>query len=446
MARPQRIADIDGRVRTRIVGLHISLSFLYRALAIGLSFLLVPLTIDYLDVTRYGIWMTLLSVMSWVSFFDIGLGHGLRNKLAESLAVDKIELAKVYASTGFVTVCFIAFFILVILFSVVPFLDFTRIFNTDSLTNREISGLVLIVGFFFILNFVFSLSGSLFYAYQKAATASLASVLLNLFAVVSIFFLIRFTSGSLFYLGVCYGLSLVLSNFLLTFYFFRKHNDLLPSAKFIRLDKIREITQLGVKFFVINMAVLVIFATDNIIITQVLGPAEVTPYNVVFKLFSIITIGHGIIVTPLWSAYTEAFQKGDYKWIKDTLRKLNLLMIPVIVGVIFLIVFARDIINIWVGSEIRFTSMLVVLMGVYTIVAVWSNVYACFVNGVGKIEPQMYSSIIASLINIPLSIYLAKNMGMGISGIILGTIISLSFFAVIGPLQTYYLLNKASNK
>jgi len=221
---------------------------------------------------------------------------------------------------------------------------------------------------------------------------------------------------------------------------------MLPSTKFFRLDKIREISQLGVKFFIIQMAVLIIFATDNIIITQVLGPAEVTPYNVVFKLFSVIMVGQGILMAPLWSAYTEAFQKGDYKWIKDTLRKLNMLMIPVIVGVILLIIFARDIIHIWVGPDIRFPTMLVILMGVYTIIVTWNAVYAVFVNGVGKIEPQMYSAIIAGLINIPLSIYLAKNLGMGISGIILGTIISLSLFAIIGPVQTYYILNKESNK
>jgi len=260
-----------------------------------------------------------------------------------------------------------------------------------------------------------------------------------------IFFLIRFTSGSLLYVGISYGLSMVLANLLLISYSFKKHNEILHSLKFFQLDKIREIFHLGGKFFVINIASIIMFTTDNIIITQVFGPAEVTSYNVVYKLFSVMLIIQAILFNPLWSAYTDAFRKGDYKWIKNILIKLILLTVPMIIGAILLIVFARDIINIWVGPNIIFPNMLVVLMGVYTVILYWNNVYAYFLSGTGKVELQMYSSIIAGLVNIPLSIYLAKNMGMGLNGIILGSIISLCFFAIIGPLQTYYILNKSSN-
>lgn len=441
----QRIADIDGKSRTRIVGLNISLTFLYRALATGFSLLLVPLMIDYLGVESYGIWVTLLSVMAWISVFNTGLGSGLRNKIAESLAVDNIEQARVYLSTGLAVLCFVSLLIFLILVAVAPFLDLTKIFNTDSLTNGELLRIVLIVGFFFVLNNVLILNQYVHLAYQKAALATLILLFTNFFAVVFIFFLIRFAPGSLLYAGICYGLSMVLANVALISYSLKKHNEILPSLKFFRLDKIREITHLGGKFFLINIASIIMFTTDSIIITQVLGPAEVTPYNVVYKLFSVLIIAQGVIVNPLWSAYTDAFIKGDYKWIKDVLKKLNLLMAPMIAVVVLLIVFARDIINIWVGENIVYPNMLVVLMGLYTVILYWNNVYAYFVSGAGKVELQMYSSIIAGLINIPLSIYLAKNMGMGLNGVILGSIISLCIFAVIGPVQTYYILNKSSN-
>lgn len=443
--RTQRIADIDGKSRTRIVGLNISLTFLYRALATIFSLLLVPLMIDYLGVESYGIWVTLLSVMTWISVFNTGLGNGLRNKIAESLAVDDIERARVYLSTGLAVLCLVSLLIFLILISVAPFLELTRIFNTDSLTNSELLRVVLIVGFFFVLNNVLILNQYVHLAYQRAALATLILLFTNFFAVVFIFFLIRYTPGNLLYLGICYGLSMVLANLALISYSFKKHNEILPSLKFFRLDKIREIAHLGGKFFAINIAAIIMFTTDSIIITQVLGPAEVTPYNVVYKLFSVMLIGQSILLTPLWSAYTDAFLKGDYEWIKDILRKLILLMAPMIIGVILLIVFARDIINIWVGREIIYPSMLEVFMGVYTVILYWNNVYAYFVSGAGKIDLHMYSSIIAGLVNIPLSIYLAKNMGMGLNGVILGSIISLCFFAIMGPVQTYYILNKDSN-
>ena len=47
------------------------------------SLLIVPITIDYMDNERYGIWMTLSSIIYWFAFMDIGLGNGMRNYMAE---------------------------------------------------------------------------------------------------------------------------------------------------------------------------------------------------------------------------------------------------------------------------------------------------------------------------------------------------------------------------
>lgn len=279
------IAYFDSATQTKAVKLHISLTFMYRALAVGLSYLLVPITINYLDVEQYGIWTTLLSVISWVAFFDIGLGNGLRNKLTEALAMDDIKLVKTYVSTAYVAIGFIALIFFVILISILPFTPWNKIFNTTSVSNTELLKVVFIVGFFFLFNFVLSLCSQIFCAYQQASLASMRGLLLNLFALIAIYFLIHYASGRLLYLGICYGLSTVLSSLLLTYYFYKKHHEVIPSTRYVDLSKIREIASLGVKFFIIQMAVLVIFATDNMIITQVLGPAQVTPCNVVFETF-----------------------------------------------------------------------------------------------------------------------------------------------------------------
>jgi O-antigen/teichoic acid export membrane protein len=434
------LAAFDSTARTKAVKFHVSLTFVYRALAIGLSLSLVPLTIDYLGIEQFGVWMVILSVMIWVTFFDIGLGHGLRNKLAEALAANDIGLARKYVSTACLAISFIAFTFFVILAFAVPFAPWDKIFNTTAVSNPELAKVVFVIGTFVLLNFVLLLSNQVFFAYQKASFAALQPVLLNFFVLVAVLVLTHHAPGNLFYLALFYGLSMTLSSFLLLSYFVKKHSEVMPSVKYIDLSKIKELTSLGVKFFIIQIASLVIFTTDNMIITQVLGPEYVTPYAVVFNLFSIITIGHTILVTPLWSAYTDAYSKGDIRWIRSVLKKLNLLMIPVVIVVLLLVLFARDIISIWVGPEIEVSNLLVKFMGVFVVVSVWSNIYAYFVNGIGKVKPQLFSSIVAALINIPLSVYFAEFLGMGPSGVILGTIASLSLFAIIGPIQTYLIL------
>jgi O-antigen/teichoic acid export membrane protein len=382
--------------------------------------------------------MTLLSFLSWVAFFDIGLGNGLRNKLAEAVAVNDIKLAKTYVSTAYIAISFIALLFFVILLAVLPVVNWTKLFNTTSPDNAELLKVVFVVGFFFLFNFVLSLCNQMFYAYQKASLATMSQVLLNLIALVLIYILIRYTSGRLLYLGMCYGLSMVLSNLVLVYYFFKKHREVIPSINCIDLSRIREIGTLGIKFFIIQIAVLIIFATDNMIITQILGPAEVTPYNVVFKLFSVITIGHGIIVAPLWSAYTEAYANGDIKWIRDVLKKLNMLMIPIIISVLILIIFARDIINIWVGPEIKFDYLLVVFMGVYVVISVWNNNFGYILGGISKIRLGAIYTVFTAAINIPISIYFAHRMG--VSGVIIGTICSIGISAILSPIQVWYFI------
>ena len=63
-------------------------------MAICCNLFLVPLTINYINPLQYGIWITISSIITWMSFFDIGLGNGLRNKLAQCLAINDFETSK----------------------------------------------------------------------------------------------------------------------------------------------------------------------------------------------------------------------------------------------------------------------------------------------------------------------------------------------------------------
>lgn len=69
---------------------------------------LFPLTINYVSSPIYGIWMTLYSIISWLSIFDIGLGNGLRNNLTKCLVEGNYKDAKEYVSTAYVSLIFIS--------------------------------------------------------------------------------------------------------------------------------------------------------------------------------------------------------------------------------------------------------------------------------------------------------------------------------------------------
>ncbi|URZ03537.1 lipopolysaccharide biosynthesis protein [Clostridium felsineum] len=440
------LINLNGEDRNKIVKFSISLNFVYKIISVGLSYLAIPLTINYLNSEQYGIWMTLLSILSWMSLCDMGIGNGLRNKVTEALSNDDIKSAKEYISTAYVSMGGIVLVIFIVLVIIVPNLNWSNILNTKTINNDNLVNLIIIVVCFVLFNYVLSIGNQLFYAVQESHLTGIGQLLQNLFLLINILILKKISSGNLIYVSMSYGISMVSASIILSVYFFVRYSKLMPNIKFIRTNKINDILGIGIKFFFIQIAWVVIFTTDNIIISQVLGPAAVTPYNVVQKLFNAVIMVHTIIITPLWSAYTQAYVRGDMQWIRKTLRKLNILMIPIIACVMLIVIFSKYIFNIWLGSGIKFPRYLIIFMAIYSIVYIWSNIYYYFFNGINKLNLQLVTYIIAGFINIPLSIIFSKNLGLGSSGVVLGTVISLSIFALLGPIQTYRIINSKEVK
>src|ERR1700749_4316509 len=87
-----------GRERYRRAGITASTSFLSKALTIVISFVSVPLTVHYLGAERYGVWLTISSLLTWMALTDFGIaGNALVNVLAERSGRDDSEGARQYA-------------------------------------------------------------------------------------------------------------------------------------------------------------------------------------------------------------------------------------------------------------------------------------------------------------------------------------------------------------
>jgi len=415
-------------------------SFVFKFFSIFLSLLLVPLMIDYVGIMRFGIWATMTAILRWVVFFDLGLGNGLRNTLANALAQNQRERARAVISTCYFTIGAITLTILVLLYLMTPILNLRTIFNAHLLNETELKWTLLIIGTCIIINFLLSLINYVLHASQRSSFVVLSQFSINLLALCFTLAARAFLPQSLVSLAAAYGMGLLIANFSLNFWFFYKNDDLKPRIRFFDSTQVRSLTNLGVQFFIIQVAVMIVFSTDKIIISHLFGPSSVTGYEVSYKLFGLVTIAQSIIITPLWSAYTHAHAQGDMDWIKNKLYKLNLLLLPLTLGILFLIIFGPKIIEIWIGKDLGITSLLLWTMGGFTFIRAWNNIYAIFLNGIGKIGLQVKIAIIQSVMNIPLSIFLGRRIG--VSGVLLATIISLSLFAIAGPIQTLIILGR----
>lgn len=396
---------------------------------------MVPLTIGYVQKEQYGIWLTLSSVVAWFSFFDIGLGHGLRNKLAVALSHGEMDKAKTFVSTTYAILGMIFAGILALFFIIQPLIDWQAILNTTALEVSELRLVAIAMFSFFCINFVLKLIYSIFLADQRPANQGLVNLISNITALVIIFILTKTTEGSLFYLALTLGLAPMIILISVSIYMFQgQYQAIAPSFLCIKVAEIKELVGLGVRFFIIQISSIIIFSTDNIIIAQLLGPSDVPAYVVAHKYFGLITAAFGIVSVPFWSAYTEAYVKRDIAWIYSTNKKLIKVWGALVAVSILMLSISAHFYHFWV-PQIEVPFLLSVMMCIYVNVLAWGNIFVVFINGVGKIQLQLIAGVVSTLINIPLSYYFANNLGLGSAGVILASILCISYGPILAPIQ-----------
>jgi O-antigen/teichoic acid export membrane protein len=427
---------LTGHKRSVEARKNIVFSFVLKGISILINLVLVPLTINYLNPVNYGIWLTLTSVIGWFNFFDIGLGNGLRNYFAIALAKEKTNLAKTYVSTTYALVGLISLSLLVVFFLVNPFLDWSKILNTDASNVKEIQQLVYIVVVAFSIQFVVRLINVLFIASQKPALSNLINTIGSLLSLLAVYVLVKTTESSILYLGASISLINLLLPFIFSIIWYkRKFKKYAPSLKYVNFKYTKRLMNTGVKFFIMQAATLIVLATDNMIITQITGPQDVTVYNIAYKYFGLITMVFSIITAPYWSAFTEAYVKKDFKWIKNTTNKVSKLWLLFFVGIIIMIFSADWVYKIWIGKAVTVPSVLNYFMALWVALTTATMIFSNFLSGVNKIKLSLFHSVFVSVVNIPLSIFLAKNMGLGAAGVILASCLCVLPRAVLQPIQ-----------
>lgn len=420
--------------RTKLAIRNIIGSLFVKGGSVFISLLLVPLTIKYVNATQYGIWLALSSIIAWFSFFDIGLGNGLKNKLAEALAKDDKDLAKTLVSTTYAILCLLVLAFVVIFLVVHHFVNWSAVLSLPAEMEPELRNLISLVFILFCLQFILQTIVVILTAHQQVSTASFLSFLGNLLSLAFIFILTKTTEGNLLYLGLAFSATpLVVYFFSSLFYFKTKYRLIAPSFKSINFSYSRILMGLGVKFFVIQIAAIILYQTTNILLLKLYDADEVTSYNINYKYFGIITMVFSIVMSPFWVAFSDAYHKNDIPWIKQTINKLLKIWALIAAGGLLMLLVSIPVIKFWVGDSVRYSLHAGFAMWLYFISSSFGSIFVFFINGTGKVFLQFLTSIIAPILFIPLAIFLGRYFGQ--AGLIYSSILCNVYGIFIAPLQ-----------
>lgn len=426
--------------RNKMLFLNILFSGFLKIVGLLTSLVIVPITINYLNNEVYGIWMTITSILYWITTFDIGLGNGMRNYLAEALATNDTKLGKKYISTTMLLLSLIALSMAIVLLYPLITINFNSFFNTNAIAGNELRMAVVIAVGFTLMNFVLKNIGMIFVAMQKYAINDLLSISGNVIALILIYILTKVTTGNLVLVVLAYTMTSCVAFLLAAIPLFWKHPELKPSLRFFDKSLGKKIVGKGFGFFVIQISsCLVIFGAANFFITQSCGPAAVTTYNIAYKFFNLLVIAYTIILAPMWNAYTDAYVKGDMQWIKATFNKALKFWVLSICGGLGMLLICNLFYKLWIGNMVNVPLSVSASTLVYVCFFNLNNCATYLINGLNKIFVQIIISLAVTTLYI--ITVLAFGRKLGVEGIVLSMAASYAVMSVVHLYQCRKLIN-----
>lgn len=387
----------------------------------------IPLTMNYLGVERYGMWMTISAIIAVMVSADLGIGNGLLNIVSSARGRnDKEDIIHSVSSAFFMlfTIAIILGFIFALIYRYIPWAE---VFNVSSIRAISEAGPTMAV---FIGCFLASLPLGIIEriqsGYQEGYYSSLWNAIGSLLGLFAIILIIHFHAG-LPWLVLAVSGSQVMAQLFNGSQLLIRRPYLIPSIKKAGYKTAIQIIRIGIWFFLLQIGLAIASASDNLIAAQLISAEAVTQYSVPAKMYSLITVLLSMLIMPLWPAYSEAVARNDTIWVKKTLKSMLKLTLVITGGSAFLLtVFGERIIHLWTGPQITPSFSLLVGLGIWTVVLGCGNTLATFLAAMNRMRFLAIFAIIMAGMSILMKIIMVPSLG--VAGVIWGMVCAYSIF------------------
>jgi O-antigen/teichoic acid export membrane protein len=402
-----------------------------RVITMATMLIAVPLTLHYLGSERYGMWMTISSIIAMLGLADFGMGLGLLNSISEAHGQDDRLAAERYVSSGFFMLSGVAALIVLVLAVAYPFIAWQRVFNVQSRQAIQEAGPAMAA---FVLCFAANLPlgvvRNIQQGYQEGyfnnlwesagKLMGLAALLLVIYAQAGLVWLVLALAGTP-------ALALVCNN--LELFGFRRP-WLRPRFQKADGASAKKVMHAGLFFSLLQVCLILTYSSDNVIIAQFLGPEAVTQYAIPYQMFSLSLIIFNVILAPLWPAYSEALARGDLAWVRKALnRSLKFILLSTGITSILLVVFGKILLNFWVGSKVSPSLLLNLPLGIWMVVLTLGSALSMVLNAANIFYFQIKFVFLTFVIAIILKCTFINKFGL--PGMVWGTILSYVLFFII---------------
>ncbi len=379
-------------------------SYFFQLIAVIFSFLNVKLLLNFLGDTNYATWLTIFSIAGLIYTLDLGIGSAIRNQLAARLAkhsdaTDQVQLVFLYYKLILILGSF--FFLLSLILGAV-------FYSVGQYQTLSISS-ILIISLLIFIDFVARAHHPLFAALQLPHITNFTLAVIQGIIFLIIFFLLEPFKESIrdklvIASFVIFGASIIVNGFMVL-----RLNQIIPLysvSHFFRnrsLGLRRLFFQLkrGFPFFLVQVEFSLLGQIPFYFIYFNFSSQETVELAIADKVFAPAIIAATIIMYPLWSTYTHLMHRGEASKVRLLLRRqelISLFALPVLMLSIFLY---SQIVLIWLDRNVD--NMIIPFFAVLKIFTIYLNsIYSYFMNGMGKLYPQIYVYTFGLIVGIPI--------------------------------------------
>lgn len=433
----RRIRQFYLRLKTYTVGSHelstvyfkqFSITSVFRGLSVIISLLYVPIVLGFLDQEQYGIWVTLITLANWIRVFDLGIGGGMRLKLSEAIALNQYTKGRIFISTTYGIIGGLFILILVLFYMINPKLNWQGILNTSIVTQYELIKITTVSITFIVIGFILQTVSLIYLADGNSAAGAIIQLIISSIILVLVWFVSRWAEqGNLLLLAwIATGTPVLVYAVFSAYTFIVKYPHFRPSIKLIKIKETGNLLSLSLQVLVSSVTYMILYGSIPIIIAHLFSPNEVTIFNIAYSIYNVPIVIIGLVTAPILPLVTLAYTKQDYMWIREMLKKMNLISLIISGGTIIMIIISPWIFHIWIGDKVEIPFMLSVSIGIYAIITTIQTPFSTFTNGTGRIKILTIFSPITIVLFIAISLLLSRLLNN-----VIGVSIALSFIAMV---------------
>lgn len=390
------------------------------AVTLAANFFLTPFLLHRLGAVDFGLWILVASLMNYGRLFDFGINGAVTKYIAEHQVTGEMGRTRRLVSTSFAIYSILGLGVIALITLCAPLL--TEFFKVPANQQADATRFFWLMGVWVGLSLPCTTPMSVLRGLQRFDAVNIIDISVGTILPTIASVVVILQGGGLVGLVLVRIVSLLATQVPSLWLIQRISPEIGIGWHGVDRESARMVLGFGSTIFIGQGAKRLQTKTDAIVISAVLSVSAVTPFAVALRLSELGRTLVDQFVNVLLPLASELHAEGDWRRLRSlyiTSTRLVLAISVPIAGAF--IALGGPFLALWVGRAYARYGYLVTILMIAAVVSLSQWPAASVFQGMNRYRLLALSSLTSGLVNLGLSIFLARHMGL--TGVALGTLI-----------------------